>query len=906
MRKLLLLLPLLLWAPVLVSAKDNPVADPAAVVVAGNARFTVLTDRLIRMEWSEDGRFEDRATLAVVNRCLPVPAFKVSQSAARTVIRTGALTLVYKGRGKFTEENLSVSFQMPVKGAKKPATVVWKPGSDESGNLLGTARTLDRCKTKEDIFKVQGMDKGVISRDGWAVVDESARQIFTDDPSPWQHWVEARPAGERQDLYLFAYGHDYLSAIRDFARIGGQVPLPPRFAFGFWQSRYWSYADYEFVDMARRFRREDIPCDVMIIDMDWHKTWSLYSKTEKDAFGQKKGWTGYTWEETLFPDPERTLAELHDLRFKTALNLHPASGIQPYDACYSRFVADYTARTDRYDGPKGYVYPEGGWQYRGYDKPVGQAGEPAPVPFRISEKEWTEAYFNSVLHPLQKQGVDFWWLDWQQWRTSRYLPDLSITFWLNFTFFQDQVRQSASQGLQAPRPLIYHRWGGLGSHRYQVGFSGDTFVRWEALAMEPWFTATAGNVCYGYWGHDLGGHMRADWKTGHDGELFTRWLQYGVFTPIFKVHSSKSPEIERRFWNYPAHSVALKDAVRLRYSLSRYIYDAARSCHESGISICRPLYWYAPDEERSYSYEEEFFFGDRILATAVCQPADPATGLSERKMWFPEGSDWYDMATGRIYRGGTEAVLHYAINENPWFVRAGDVIPLASDRLVNLQDPSDEFRILVVPGDGKVEYVTTEDDGVSQAYEQEFATTRIEKESDAASLRLTVHPREGFYRGMNPQRKLSFILEGVYAPQEITVNGAPVPFSRIPQRVSGPVWHYDGASLAVVVDLPAEDAGRRVELQCRFDPAQDRSLLRGKKGLMGRLIYVTDEVKIAWPSPAEEYLRFAGCASMLSSQPQRAPELLSEMDMEALGKVWERSQKMSEELRSRLKAISIF
>ena len=204
-------------------------------------------------------------------------------------------------------------------------------------------------------------------------------------------------------------------------------------------------------------------------------------------------------------------------------------------------MADYLSRTDDYDGPEGYIYPEQGWIYKGSDTPVGREGWRAPVPFRLDQQEWADAYFNSVIHPLEKQGVEFWWLDWQQWRESKYVKGLSNTFWCNYCFWNDQVRRKTAQSTWPDRPLIYHRWGGLGSHRYQLGFSGDTYSEWSVLQFLPYFTSTASNVGYGYWGHDIGGHMQHRDKQGpRDPELYTRWMQFGVFTPIFKTHATQN------------------------------------------------------------------------------------------------------------------------------------------------------------------------------------------------------------------------------------------------------------------------------------------------------------------------------------------------------------------------------
>ena len=279
------------------------------VVVSANARFTVLGDRLIRMEWAEDGKFEDRATLGIVNRKMEVPQYKVRHAGKKLIIETKALTLTYTGNGRFDENNLSVTFSMADPSAKKGIKkVTWHPGMDDSGNLLGTVRTLDGCdgfKTKEPY------DKGVASRDGWAIIDESTRQVFVPVNSDWKYWVANREAGDRQDLYMFAYGHDYKAAVSDFTKIGGRIPLPPKYAFGYWWCRFWQYSDFEFTGLGKEIRSLSLPIDVMVIDMDWHETWSLRRhNAPKDEFGQRIGWTGYTWQKKLFPNPANSFCIL--------------------------------------------------------------------------------------------------------------------------------------------------------------------------------------------------------------------------------------------------------------------------------------------------------------------------------------------------------------------------------------------------------------------------------------------------------------------------------------------------------------------------------------------------------------------------------------------------------------------
>ena len=169
------------------------------------------------------------------------------------------------------------------------------------------------------------------------------------------------------------------------------------------------------------------------------------------------------------------------------------------------------------------------------------------VPFDITNKKFAENYFNILHHPLEEQGIDFFWLDWQQEQNTR-VTGVNPTWWLNYTHFSDMERRGK-------RGMLFHRWGGLGNHRYQIGFSGDTIAVWDSLAFQPYFTATAANVGYGYWSHDIGGHMRVDLGAkpaagipqdpGYP-ELYTRWIQWGIFSPILRTHTTKDQQSERR------------------------------------------------------------------------------------------------------------------------------------------------------------------------------------------------------------------------------------------------------------------------------------------------------------------------------------------------------------------------
>ena len=815
---------------------DNPKADAKAVVTSGNARFTVLTPQLIRMEWSADGQFEDRATLTFVNRETPVPEFKVRESRSKLTITTPALTLTYLKNGKFSDKNLKAVFTLNGK------EVVWTPGMENPQNLLGTTRTLDGAdgsKLKEP------MEQGILSRAGWSLIDDSQRHVLTPDGSEWEEWIEARPEGDRQDLYLFAYGHDYKQALADYALVAGRAPMPPKYTLGYWWSRYWQYSDNEFVDLVNKLKSMDVPIDVLIVDMDWHETWGLRkSNSPKDEYGQRIGWTGYTWQKELFPSPANFLKWTENEELKVALNLHPASGIQPYEAVYDDFTKEY------------------GWSEKGKS-----------VPFKIDERKWADAYFKTVLEPMERDGVDFWWLDWQQWKESKYTPGLSNTFWLNHTFFNHAERQNP--GL---RPFIYHRWGGLGSHRYPLAFSGDTYATWPMLAYLPYFTATASNVNYGWWGHDIGGHMFHKTQKATDPELYTRWLQYGVFTPIFKTHSTKDPRIERCIWCFPDHMFLMRDAIRLRYTLAPYIYNAARENYDTGVGMCRPMYYDYPESDKAYETPEQFMFGNDILATTITQPVDSITGLAPRTIWFPEGR-WFDCATGSMYEGGRTEELHYTLAENPHYAKAGSIIPMNPATVKNLQLPCDTLVLTFIPGgDGQLRHY--EDDGMSQQYKTNYAVTTVTKKQEGNTVRVRISPREGSFAGASDNRSYELRFPAVFPPKSVKVNGKELAYSRFPKAGE---WTYDGYTLAPVIYTGTTACDAPVEIELAFDDyaTAHQADLYGMSGVFKRCLDLTVEFKTeqgAHSEPylmlPEEYLRVSQCPNFILEEPFRIAEFI--------------------------------
>ena len=806
-----------------VPAPDNPVADPKAVVVYGNARFTILTPELIRMEWSADGKFEDHASLVFINRRLPVPKFEVNRSVSGSAVvidtylqsplrDTLTLTYIPTGDGRFTAENLSIELTVDGK------SIVWHPGLENPQNLLGTTRTLDTArgsKTEEPI------EQGLVSRSGWALVDDSTRPLFDSadfrfldgEKSPWP-WVMERPESEKPgsytDWYFFGYGHDYRRALGDFVRVAGRIPLPPRFAFGVWWSRYWAYTDQELNELVRGFRENDTPLDVLVIDMDWHISQEqLKAMGEHDQSGQELGWTGYTWNKVLFPDPDAFLKKLHEDGLKITMNLHPASGIQPWEHAYPAMA-----------------------RAMGIDPATKKY-----VPFDITGKRWTTNYFNLVLHPLEKQGVDFWWLDWQQQSTTN-LPGVNPTWWLNYVHFTDQQREGK-------RPLLFHRWGGLGNHRYEIGFSGDTISVWDSLAFQPWFTATSANVGYAYWSHDIGGHMPG----AVDPELYTRWVQFGVFSPILRTHTTKNPDAERRIWAYPEpYSAVMRRAFQLREAMQPYLYTEARRTYDTGVAFFRPLYYDWPEDDAAYTSKNEYLFGGQIIAAPVTAPADKVTGLASEQVWLP-GGDWIEWPTGKHFTGLVTVERSFSIDQIPIYLRAGAIVPMQPPMLHTGEKPVDPLIVNVwplTPGTSS-SYSVYEDSGVSVEYQRGvFARAPIRAEQTGDTLRVEIGPIEGSYPGMLKTRSYELRLPADWPPAAVTVNGKSVPLTK-PGEPGG--WTFEGNTLTTVIPVPASSTASKVIIEVRRAPGliARRAELDGFAGVMARLRGAYDALQQTGP-----------------------------------------------------------
>lgn len=781
-------------------------------------RFTVVTDGVIRLEWAKDGKFTDDKSFIAVNRKYPKADYTLDDKGDFVEITTAKMTLHYKkGSGKFSAENLKIT------SAKDIYPFEWKPGMTQKGNLKGTYRTLDGYDGDEyawpeylepDEDSKMPIEDGLLATDGWTLIDDSRGFLF--DKSDWE-WVAQRPGDESQDWFFMGYGHDYKAALKDFTVFAGKVPLPPRYAFGYWWSRYWAYTDNELRTLVENFKNYNIPIDVMVIDMDWHHT-----------YPGKGGWTGFSWNKWLFPQPEKILNYLHDNGMKVTLNLHPADGVASYEDVYPAMA-----------------------------KAMGREQSDETLKYLGSSKNYMSAWYNEALRPLEKTGIDFWWLDWQQKLEDDSVAGLSNTWWINYTTFTDMVRNRDT------RPLLYHRWGGLGNHRYQIGFSGDAVVSWKSLDFQPYFNSTASNVLYGYWSHDLGGHYGS--AAGAPDiiipEMYTRWMQFGALSPIMRTHATKSGKMDKQPWLFEkTYFDALRGSILERYKLAPYIYTMARKTYDCGLSLCRPMYYDYPEAKEAFDFRNQYMFGDDIMVAPITAPMTEY--YSVQKVWLPEGCQWYEWHTGTLLQGGQIVERYFAIDEYPIYVKAGAIIPLYDGTQKNLSRNGEEVVVTVFPC-GNGEFSFYEDNGNDKDYADNYAVTKLTSMRENDNLTVTIGARKGYYKDMPDKRSFKLKILASAIPEKITVNGKEASYK------------YCGDELALIIEIPAIGADREKVIKVTY-PADAPDLTDGLVGKFRRIDKHSVTMRYHYPALAftEELGTMETCNRALTYTPENLNVLI--------------------------------
>lgn len=690
------------------------------VVVLGNARFSFITPSLVRMEYAEKGKFLDDSTLFAVNRTQFYDSVTVETRPGNLyIMRTPKMRVEYQADGfPFGQVNLKVYFTH--KGREQR----WYMASSQSENLRGALYTLDGLDGATDL------DEGLLSRDGWYVINDTGRDIIKNG------WIASRPREHVQDIYLFVYGTDYKAALRSLRAIGGAVPMTRKYVHGSWYCRWWDYSQAEFMDIARGYAENDFPLDILVLDMGWH---TQKQATVGTGHAGRRGWTGYTWDRTLIPEPEKLISTLKKDRISVVINEHPHDGIRPHDSMYGDFM-----------------------------RLLGKDSLTDAVPlFDAGSREYMNAFFKTAHRTSDNMGLGFWWLDWQQdylYPLVRGTNTRHIN-WINHLWFED----SKQGGL---RGAGFSRWAGWGDHRHPIQFSGDAVASWESLKFQVKMTATSGNSGCFFWAHDIGGFYG-----GSDPEMYVRWTQFGLLNSSMRIHSVLDPKLDRRPWLWGKREAeAMRKSYHMRSELMPYIYSTVRQSSTEMLPLVRAMYIEYPEIEQAYRSEQQFLFGDLLLAAPITSKGEGADRVATQNVWLPKGDLWYGVFDSKLYPSGEVAMsVSTPLESFPLYVKGGYPIPMQPYTARMASDPIDTLRVVCYPGiDGrKGSYELYEDDGMTTQYEEgRFATTKLEYSKNGERVVVKIHSTIGTYDGQLSERVVVVELPGATYAKRAKVNGA--------------------------------------------------------------------------------------------------------------------------------------
>lgn len=675
---------------------SNALATPENVIKGKKYRFTVLTPRLIRMEYSEDGTFEDHLTTLVLNRKTAAVEYTKKEDKKYLEITTSYFRLTYEKNKPFYSGKFDTMKYLKVELLNTDK--IWYYGHPEIRNYGSPNSSLDDNKGK---LKLK---KGLYSVDGFASIKDENDLILENGT------VKPRE-NKNIDLYLFLYLKDFALCLKDYFLITGSPALIPRYALGNWWSKNEEYNDLSLKDLVDDFKNKEIPLSILLLDKKWHI----------DEYKDKIYDSGFTWNKTLFSNPKKMIDYLHKSGIRLGLNINPVPGILPYEPSYDVLAHTLKKQEDI-------------------------------LVFNVMNDAVIENYFNFLIHPLDKMGVDFYWID----ETTKKERENAI---LDYYHTEDMKKDYQK------RPMLLSRNVTSAPHRYPVLYSGKTIVSWDTLKMIPFHNALASNIGVSYWAHDIGGY----YKGTEDNELYTRYVQLGVFSPILKFGADKGKYYKREPWKWSIKTYSIvKKYLQLRHQLIPYLYSEAYKYHQYGMPMVMPIYHKFPEMYDDVNYRNGYYFGTELFVSPIVTKKDYIMNRSIHKFFLPDGM-WYDFVTGKKFPGGKNYISFFKEEDYPVFAKAGSIITLGKNQELNDTTPPKDMEIQIFPGRSNT-YHLYEDDGVSELYQKDYyLLTEIDYNYMPNNYTVIVRPIEG-KKGIIPDnRNYKFVFRNTKKASDVLV-----------------------------------------------------------------------------------------------------------------------------------------
>lgn len=660
-----------------VKNQKNLIPNQRNIVRGDKYRFSILSPRLIRIEYNKDNKFEDRATSLVVKRNFGNVSFTTSQTDLSLTITTEYFTLTYIKSSPITSKNLKVV----VNGTDRE----WYPGHKEVRNLGSINYSLDYL---DDNLK---LDKGLYSFDGFTVIDDSTNLVIENDMFTSRE--------NTTDLYLFVYNNDLGLCLQDYFNLTGYPPMIPRYVLGPWWYKNDPYNMYDIDNLIKKFDDNAIPISVFLLGNKWH------NNSEN-----------FTYDKTLF-EPNILYKYYQSKKQKFGLTINPELPIYQTDPLYNSLQS----QTNNYNNYLSFI-------------PLSNIT--------------INAYINGVVSNLKSTGINIFNIDYYN------ESDKQGLFLLNHYHYV--IANLNELG------IILSRNPGVAPHRYPIIYSGRTKVSWDTLKVLPTYNNSAANLGISWHAHAIGGYYGGI----EDDELYLRYIQFGVFNPIFILASDTGKYYKREPWKWNQINLSvIREYMQLRNKLIPYIYNEGYTYHQYGVPIVQPLYYKYPKIYDEPNYVNQYFFGSKIMISPIVKRKNHEMNRVVQRIFIPNGV-WYDYASGKKFAGNKYYVNFYKDEDYPIFVKEGSIIPMSLDNNTNIPI---NMEIQIFPAENGLygSYELYEDDGISLNKNQNYLITKMNLDKVENGYKFTMKRKDG---NLNiPNRNYLLHFRNMKSPSKVIV-----------------------------------------------------------------------------------------------------------------------------------------
>ena len=503
------------------------------------------------------------------------------------------------------------------------------------------------------------------------------------------------PAENIIDTYLFVYNNDFGVGLKDYFNLTSLPPLIPRYALGVWWAKNENYDEIGIKNLINTFKKNEIPFSVLLLG-EYARTKNQYSDLS------------YSLDKNIFPNTVALSNFLHSNKIFFGLNIKTDGLLSIEEEHHNDFVSLYNVDSDK------------------------------NIPINVFDPAIMNGYLKGIVTPLLNKGIDMLWVDDNK-------PEHAFrNFIMNYYLFNN-FNASAMK-----RNMILSRNFGIVPHKYSVLYSGNTKISWKTLATLPEFNSSASNIGVSWWSHDIGGFSGGT----EDPELYMRYIQLGVFSPILRLSSQGGKYYKREPWRWDAKTNGIvKDYLQLRHKLIPYLYAEAKKYSSYGATLVQPLYYKYPQTYDEPLYRNEYYFGSELFVSPITNEKDSIMNRVVHRLFLPSGI-WYDFKTGKKFTGGRRYVTFFKDEDYPVFAKTGAIVPMAvldKNDLNNTFSPK-KLEIHIFPGRSNT-YKLYEDDGFTLKYKQGNSfTTEINYYYKENDFSVSLEPLEG-RAGIIPERR---------------------------------------------------------------------------------------------------------------------------------------------------------